>query len=114
MISFQTLLKVAPFNAETRAKLDLNMSSLSEDQKFKLTQIAWSMLAALYQAKLNKEFELELLDVREGKKQYDENIREKIEGKLLHELAQKLELSGTEEEIEEVKKSIEQFKTSSS
>lgn len=113
MVSFETLIKIAPFNNDTRSKILMQANSLSDDQKLKLTQMAWSMITTLYQAKLKQRFELELLDVREGKKELANDAKQTIENELVHELISQLELSGTEEEIVKVKETIQQHATSS-
>lgn len=108
MITFQTLIKVAPFDTETRTAIERQMGSLTPDQELKLTQLAWEMIATTFQARLNTEFDLELLAIREGKKQYDQAAFKTIEQRLLQELAVQLESADTEEQIEQVKQSIQE------
>lgn len=111
MITFQTLITIAPFDDETRAQIASQEPSLTEDQKLQLTQLAWSLLAQQYRAKLDSKVDDILLEIQEGKRAYNREEFKKAEEELDLEFATKLESSQTTEAIQAVKGEIQKHLT---
>jgi len=111
MISIKQLIQVAPFPEDQRKKLIENIDKLTDDQKYRLSNIAWKALAHIYFAQLKAERQLLMDEVIHEKRKMNPNDFEEIEAKLLHEFAQKLEAAESQESIGEVRKELEKFKT---
>lgn len=108
-ISFKRLLQVAPFPEDRRKALIDNIDRMTEDQKYRLTDVAWRTLAQIYFAKLKAERQLIMDEVIHDKRKFNPNDYEEAEAKLLYDFAQKLEAAESQESIDEVKKELERY-----
>jgi len=110
-ITFKQLILVAPFPEDRKKALIENIGKMTEDQKYRLTSVAWKTLAQIYFAQLKAEQNKIMDEVIYKDRKINVNDMEEIEAKLLHEFAQKLEAAENQESIEEVKKELEKYKT---
>lgn len=110
-ITLKTLIKVAPFSAEKRKMVLEKFDTLSDDQRYLLAKAAWTGLSVQYHAGLKYEKEKLLLEVKDGKRTYNQNDFTEAEVKVLHDFAQRLESAGSEEQISEVRQQLDKYKT---
>jgi hypothetical protein len=110
-VSLKTLLHAAPFPEAEREALLNQYDQLSDEQKLRLSNAAWTALSAMYFGRLKYETDKLLLEIQDGKRKFDKNEFVEIETKLTHEFAQKLQAAETQESLEEVRKNLEQFKS---
>ncbi len=106
-ITIKSLIAAGPFSDDKKKLLLEKFDTFSEDQKLRLGHAAWTGIAMKYYAHLKYELHLE---VAEGKRDYNPNDFEEVRAKLLHELAQKLQSAESKEQIDEVRKKLEEFK----
>lgn len=110
-ISFPALLKLANFSQDKIEQLMGNIDYVSEADKIKLSDTAWSFITTKYYAQIALE-EIQILDeVKQGKRKYDPNDLQEVKAKALHELIQKLNVAQDEQAIGDVKKQLEKYKT---
>lgn len=108
-ISFPVLLKVGNFSQDKIDQLMENIDYVSEEDKIKLSDIAWQNIATRYYANYAV-YEIQYLDeIKQGKRKYNANDFEEVKAKLLHELLEKFQLANTESSISEVRKRLDQF-----
>lgn len=110
-VTLKTLLNVAPFPPEKRDKILAIFDQLTEDQRLRLSDAAWTGISAQYFSKLKYEFDKLNLEVTQDKRQYNENDFEEARAKLIREFVDRLQLEETQESIEEVKQQLEKYKT---
>ena len=111
-ISFPALLKLANFSQDKIDQLMENIDYVSEEDKIKLSDTAWSFISTKYYANLALE-KIRIIDeVKQGKRKYNPNDIEEIKARLIHELIQKLQTAQTESSITEVRQQLEKFKKS--
>ncbi len=108
-VSLKTLITVAPFDNETRSQLLAKLDSLNDDQKFRLSSACWTSLSQQFQARYKARVAQELLDIREGKKQFSKEEMQQIEQNLYQEFAKLLSSAETEEGIEEVRQELQKY-----
>lgn len=108
-ITFKQLILAAPFPEDRKKALIENIDKMTEDQKYRLTNLAWKVLAQMYFAQLRAERQLIMDEVVHDKRKLNPNDFEELEAKLIFEFAQKLEAVESKESIEEVKKQLEKF-----
>ena len=108
-ISLTALLKLANFPQDRIDKIKENIDYVSDEDKLKLSDVAWKTIFEKYFAQLSLE-RIHILDeIKEGKRKYNANDFEEIKARLIHELLQKLQASETDTSIEEVRKHLEKF-----
>ncbi|MCR4264392.1 MAG: hypothetical protein NUV98_06780 [Candidatus Roizmanbacteria bacterium] len=113
MTSLTTLIQTAPFDGETRKLIMDKLPTLSADQKREITELGWTMIAAEYENMLTTQTDLMLADMEEGKKIYQPSDFRELSDQLAVDVAKKLELSGTSDEIKQVKDQLAQYATES-
>ncbi len=112
-ISFEQVIKAAPFDDQTKKTILETVPTLNQDQTYDLTRLAWEMIAADFATKLKEKTDLILLEVAEGKKTYNKNDFVEIEVALYHELAAKFEVAEKEEVVNVLKEEITKHQTTS-
>lgn len=110
-VTLKTLILVSPFTPDDRQKMLVNIDYLDEDKKSQIADVCWKILAAEYFTKLKFMIDNVLGEVADGKRPYNKNDITEVQAKLTHEFAQKLQSADTEEQISEVKKQLETYKT---
>lgn len=110
-ISLKTLIQITPFPKESREMLLKRYDELNDDDKFELSNFCWQALSIQYYSLLKTEKELLLLEIQSGKRKYNPNDFQEIKAKLTYELAQKLQHAQSNEQIEDVRKQLEKYKT---
>ncbi len=110
-ISIKQLIQIAPFPEDRRKALIENLDRMTEDQKYRIINVAWYALAQIYFAKLEVERQKLMDEVVHDERKFNPNDIEEIEAKLLHEFVQKLQTAESQESIEEVKQQLEKYKT---
>ena len=109
MTSLTILIQIAPFDEETRKLMLDKLPTLSADQERQLTELAWTMIAADFENKLNTQTDMMLQDMEEGKKLYQPSDFQELSEQLTFHVAQKLEMSGTSDEIAQVKEQLAHY-----
>lgn len=109
LIQFEKLINVATFSDKVKSDILAKAATLSEDQKFKLSEVAWKMIAAGFQAKLKQQTDLILFEVAQGKRQYNKNDFVEAQVMLYQELANKFELLEKEQGISQIKQELEKY-----
>lgn len=112
-ISFEQVIKAAPFDDQTKKTVLESIPTLNQDQLYDLTRLAWEMIAADFAAKLKERTDLILLEVAEGKRTYNKNDFVEAEVTLYHELANKFEAAEKEEVVNVLKEEITKHQTAS-
>lgn len=108
-ITLQALLKLGNFSQDSINKLMENIDYVSEDDKLKLSEKAWSNISERYNTQLALE-KIHIFDeVKTGKRKYNPNDIEEVKTRLIHELVHKLEETESKESLEEVRKSLEKY-----
>jgi len=102
-VDLVTLLKVAPFPEEQRQKILANLGKLTGDQRYKLITTAWTALSQMYYAHLKYECDKLMLEIREGKRPFNNKDFNEVESKLLLEFSQKLKAASTKESLDELR-----------
>lgn len=110
-VTLKTLLHAAPFPQEEREALLKQYDQLSDEQKMRLSNAAWTALSAMYFGKLKYETDKLLLEIQDGKRKFNQNDFVEVETRLTHEFATKLKAAETQESLEEVRKNLEKFKS---
>jgi len=108
-VNLITLIKAVPFKEETRQKLLAGLESMSEKQKFVLSQTCWTALSQLYFAKMRYKRDKLLLEIQEGKKKFDKKEFEEMEKEIAKEFADKLKLAQSEASIEEIRSELKKY-----
>lgn len=106
MISLEQLIQIASFPEETKRELVEKLETLSPDKRFELIQMCWALISADYQNKLSFERQKATLEMAKGEKTYSKEDFQEMEDKLFLELTNKLELTGNQEELEEVREKL--------
>lgn len=110
-ISFPALLKLANFPKGQVDQLMENIDYVSDTDKLKLSDTAWSFISAKYYVQLALERIHLLDDIKQGKKKYNPNDFEEIKTRLIVDLVHKLQTVESQDSIEEVRKQLEKYKT---
>lgn len=110
-VNLKILLQVAPFPTGQREEIVRRIDELSDDQILRLSNAAWTALSAKYFARLKYETDSLLLEIQDGKKQFNQNDFTEIESKLTHEFAQKLQAAESQESISEIRQQLEKYKS---
>ena len=108
-VNLITLIKAVPFKEETRQKLLAGLESMSEKQKFVLSQTCWTALSQLYFANMRYKRDKLLLEIQEGKKKFDKKEFEEMEKEIAKEFADKLKLAQSEASIEEIRSELKKY-----
>lgn len=111
MITLKQLIKIAPFPDDRRKALLENLDKMNEDQKYRISNVAWHALAQMYFARLKAENDLIRDEVIHDQRKFNLNDFEEIKAKLTHEFAQKLQAAESQESVDEVKQQLEKYKT---
>lgn len=106
-IQFEKLITVAPFSENVRK--DILSKTLTDDQKYKLTELAWQMIALSFQAKLKYQTDLISLEITQGKRKYNKNDFVEAQVALYHELADKFEVVEKEQGISQIKEELDKY-----
>lgn len=110
MIELKALINATPFSEEKRGQLLSKLETMTESEKFRLSEICWTALSTLYQLRLKRTINFMMYDMAQGKKEYSRNDFEEAKAKLYYEFAQKLDVAETEVEMAEVKSKLENAK----
>jgi hypothetical protein len=105
-INFHKLIAVAPFEEHTKSDILAKENSLSEAQKYELTHVAWQLLAEEYKNKLRFMISSALWEMAQKKKHYTPNDFSEMQVKLYMDFARRLEMTGTQEEVEGVREEL--------
>ncbi len=109
-VDLVTLLKVAPFPEEQRQRLLANLDRLTDDQKLRLSETAWTALTGMYAARLKYERDKLLLEIAQGKRGFDRRDLEQIEEKANQAFVQALKAKSASATEESTKEVIEELK----
>lgn len=111
-VSLKTLVEAAPLEVGVKNQIIERLETLTDDQKLRISLACWQALAWQFKARYKAQVDQALLEIREGKRQYNKEDFQKIENDLYQEFAKLLKSAQTEEEIayvrEEIKKYINQ------
>lgn len=110
-ITIKTLIKVSPMKEDTRNNLLSKADSLTDDQKFKLSETLWSVIAEQFKIELKHKYDSLLLEVSEGKRNFNKNDFVEAESSLYHQFSGKFNEAGTEEDIKQVREQIGKYLT---
>ncbi len=88
-----------------------NIDYVTEEEKYKLVNLAWETIARQYFLRLSLERRKILDEVKKGKRTYNPNDFTELEARLTHEFAQKLESAENQNSLEEVKQNLEKYKS---
>ena len=102
------LLKAAPFDEKTRQDILQNLNSYTEDQKREITELAWTMIAAQYQADYDEMTDLAMVDAEKNNKPFTPEDVAAIKKKADIHVQERFEQAESEEQIAEVQKEIQQ------
>lgn len=108
-VDFEKLIKIAPFDEPTREKILSQKDSLTPDQILRLEEVAWTMLASVYQAKIKKMTDEALYEMAQGKKTYNKSDFAEMQTRLYLEFAKQLEMTESSEAIQTVKQELQKF-----
>jgi len=108
-VNLVTLIKATPFKEETRQKLLAGLESMSEKQRFVLSQTCWTALSQLYFAKVRYKRDKTLLEIQEGKKKFDKKEFDEMEKEVAKEFADKLKSAESESSIEEIRHELKKY-----
>lgn len=108
-VDLKTLLKVAPFPEEQRQKVLANFDKLTEEQKLRLTNVAWTAITQKYYAQLRYKVGMLLLEIRQGKKKYNPEDFKKIEEETTREFVNKLKGESKEISLEEIREQLRAY-----
>lgn len=106
MIQLATLVKNAPFSEKNKQSLISSISSMNDDQKFKLSEFCWNAIITVYRIRLKRITDSMMWDIARGVKYHTKNDFEEAKAKLYFELAEKLEATQTTEDLGEVRKRL--------
>lgn len=106
MINLEQLITIAPFPDDTRQELVEKLPTISEDQKYELTQLAWSLISQEYQTKLQFQMQNAMTEMVEGKKTYTQADFRQMEKDAFNELVKKLDAAEDKEKIDEVRQQL--------
>lgn len=110
-LTLPALLQLANFPKETIDYLKDNIDYVTEDEKLKYANMAWYLLSKKYFALLSVYNRNILDEVKKGKRVFNKNDFEEVKAKLIHDLVGKLEITGSEVSMEEIRQQLETFKT---
>lgn len=108
MISLKNLILTTPIGEEIRKELLEEMDTFSDDKKYEISNVCWSLISSEFLTNLNLKRQKMLTEIAKGEKTYNKDEFSQIEKDLFNELAQKLEATDTDAKIEEVKKQLEE------
>ena len=108
-VNLVTLIKATPFKEETRQKLLAGLESMSEKQRFVLSQTCWTALSQLYFAKVRYKRDKSLLEIQEGKKKFDKKEFDEMEKEVAKEFADKLKSAESESSIEDIRNELKKY-----
>jgi hypothetical protein len=106
MIDLTQLIKIAPFSDEIKKQLLERVSTIEDDEKFKLVQGCWGLIAESYRQKIDFEMQRVALQAVKDNKPLDKKVFLEIEEKYFKELVNKLGGVETQEEINEVRERL--------
>lgn len=106
MITTKQLIEIAPFPEDVRKQLLERVDTFSPDKKFEVEETCWALISANYQNELRFKLQRAAFEMAKGEKTYSKDDFDKMENDLLLELANKLNASGNQEQIEEIKKQL--------
>jgi len=111
MITAKQLIQVAPFPQDTKQQLLDKADSFSKEKQFQVMETCWALISADYQNKLRFQMQKATLEMAKGEKTYSKEDFKKMEDDLFLELISKLNLLGNQEEIENVRRELQDQKT---
>ena len=107
MITVKQLIQVAPFPEESKKQLLEKADSFSPEKQFEVLETCWELISADYQNRLSSEIEKATLEMANGEKTYSQEDFAKMESDLFLELTNKLNASGDQEQMEEIRKQLD-------
>lgn len=107
MISPKSLILSAPLKEETKNELFQSFETLDKEKQIAIVNLCWSLISSEFQTKLSLERQKMMLEMASQEKTYSTEDFDKVEDNMLKKLLQKLEATGNEEKIEEVRKQLE-------
>jgi hypothetical protein len=107
MISHKSIILAAPLKEDTRNELFQSFETLGKDKQIEIIDLCWSLISSEFQAKLGLERQKMLMEMASQEKNYTSEEFDKAEESIMNELFEKLEASGNEEKIEEVRKQLD-------
>ncbi len=110
-ITLKNLIQIAPFPEDQRKVLLSNFDKISEDEKYELSAAAWEGLGVMFAGRLEVGKQQIMDEAIKNKKNVNQNDFTELEARIVNDFAQKLQSAETEEQIAEVKKQLETYKT---
>ena len=107
MITAKQLIQVAPFPEDVKKQLIDKADSFSKEKQFEVMETCWALISADYQNKLRFQMQKATLEMAKGEKTYSQEDFSKMEDDLFLELTNRLDVSGNQEQIDEIKKQLE-------
>ena len=111
MIALQSLITLAPFEEEIKNELLAKVDTFDDGKKLELINMCWGLISQWYHNEIQHRYNLALLEIAEGKKEYTQEEMEKIPDVVFTEFTHKLQEVeqevATEEDLEEVREKLE-------
>lgn len=107
MMTVKQLLKILPFETQTRNNLLTRFDSLTSDQKLEISEVCWLMYFELIDAEIKYELEKALVEVKENKRSLDKNLYRQIEDQVYMKFMRNLRDEQEEEKINELREKIQ-------
>lgn len=109
MISLKNLILATPIGEEMRKELLEEMDTFSDDKKYEISDVCWSLISSEFLTDLNLKRQKMLIEMAKGEKTYNKDEFSQVEEDLFNELAQKIEAVDNDAKIEELKRKLEQY-----
>lgn len=107
-ITVKNILTMIAKDATSAAKYIADFESLGSDERFLAERAIWDAYDALYDARLEANFQLAMEDVKNGKEVLDEEFYKKVREKTEKELTSKIHSVGSDADLVAVREKLQQ------
>lgn len=108
-LTLNQLVKMTNLSPNVKQDALATINSMNEDQKFQLSQICWENIATQYENKSKIQYDKMLEEMANGEKNYGPDDFQSLDEKIIVDILIRLDSDQTREEIEEVKKKLNQY-----
>jgi len=106
MITFSKLIRIAPFDEETRKDILSRETSMTEDEEREITDQAWNLISAQYQVDMDDKLDEALTTMKSSDKPFVEEAKKSAQLQMDMEFKKKLEGADTNAQIEQVQEEL--------